>query len=483
MDNGRQSLRGLISVPANLHGREHDKSNKMFGRRKFISRVLAGSAGMLFSQHPVKAVRSSFGGGRQSGEGMYGLSEVLRTSTSEAISKFRKGNFRIRFIDRNGAPYQGKKIVMGLKHHDFDWGWSGGLSMQDFDPRSLKISKYFRELFNCTTAKCYWDENWHQPIEHEEGKRITDRFVNEVRWAWSNDIQCKGHPLVWTVPKAIPQWMRKYPYEVQLKKLEAHVRALIRVGHTVSRWDLCNEMLWEPSLRNLPHRHWPHIESIEEILTYLEPAVHWAREENPEPVYSLNDYGLVRSGVPTIITASEQRKRYLELIEEMDKRNCAPDAIGSQCHVAGWYSAQEFQNHLDDLAKAGLPIQVTEFFINPDKIPDQVTADQPEEAFIDNVIMIYTLAFAHPMVSHFTYWGGRFFDEEGNPTRLYNAIYGLVKNKWMTEGSKVTDENGEIRLNAFYGTYVFHFQDENGNTFSIRGELLKQKKEITLKLG
>ena len=445
----------------------------MYNRRGFIGRLALGSAGLLGSGLSHAQGQSSFRRFSYTERaGSFVLTPEIEAECRERIEKNRKGKFGIRIVDPEGRPLTGRKFRIRLLQHLFDWGNSGALYAREDDP-SLEIrSGHFRSLFNCTTAKCYWDERWHQPIEHEEGNRIMERFRAEVDWAVHHGIRVKGHPLVWTVRKAIPEWMDRYSYPEQLRKLEAHVRDLIRVGgDRVTRWDLCNEMLWEPSLRNLPKRNWPHIETAEEILTYLEPAVHWARDQDPEAIYSLNDYGLVRSGVPHLITAKQQRDRYLVLLEEMYRRNCLPDAVGTQCHIGSWYTDKEFSACLDHLAQAGLPVQVTEFWARPDKgIPDGIKDTETEIARMENVRMIYTLAFSHPLVTHLTYWGGRFFDDHGQPTLLYKSLYQLIKEEWTTEEVLTTDADGKIYMNGFKGHYVI--EEDPGSGSMKKAEIL-----------
>ncbi len=462
-------------------------------RRKFIQTLAGISDGAVFFQNCKTLFKSNpvpEGEEWKNRENItinetdnYKLTPELEAATAEAIEKYRKGKFTIRILSANNKPLQGVKLKIGLQKHHFDWGYSSALQMCENSILSEKKTKYIKELFNCTTAKCYWDERWHQPIEHNENKRILDKFLDEIHWGLANGLRVKGHPLVWTVRKAIPEWMDKYPYKKQIKILEAHVRDLIqKAGQEVTHWDLCNEMLWEPSLRNLPRRNWPHIETIDEILSYLEPAVHWAKQENPYAIYSLNDYGLVKTYAPGV-TAKQQRNRYVTLINEMKKRGCAPDAIGTQCHVAGWYSAKEFTTMLNDLSQARLPVQVTEFWAHLKDYPFNDGADdtKKEKLLVENTKMIYTLAFAHPLVAHFTYWGGKeWFDNDANPTKLYHAVYELIKTKWATNTELTTNTNGEVELNAFFGEYQIIAQHQNGNQYPTKVNFRKNNPYIVI---
>ena len=407
-------------------------------------------------------------------------SQEILDQARERIERYRKSDVAIKIVNGAGNPVSGLKVRVVQASSSFDWGCSMAMELDevDRDPLKKKISGQFTNLFNTTTAKCYWDEGWHHPIEHEEGIRVTRFFEQEVRWALINGIRVKGHPLVWTVRKAIPSWMDKYSIDKQMKKLENHVRTMIRVGgHLVNRWDLCNEMLWEPSLRNLPSRNWPHLEPVEEILSYLEPAVHWAREENPHAIYSLNDYGLVErpKHVTDGVTSLQQRRRYVDLVEAMKHRGCAPDAVGVQAHTGGWYEPGVFRQCLDDLSQTGLPVQVTEFWARAKANPDlkERSDEYVQDAIATYAANMYTVAFGHPAVTHFTYWGGGGIDTKTGEVRpMYKALYNLIKNTWTTKGDYVTDEGGVLSLRAFHGSYYLQYNDQLGNPKVQRFEVL-----------
>jgi GH35 family endo-1,4-beta-xylanase len=437
-------------------------------RRRFLADAAAGMAAALLAarchgSEPLSpAVREHI---RSELAGIRPREEVL-AQAREGIERYRKNDVRLTLVNTGGAPLAGLVVEVVQEQSAFDWGHAGAGSMRGEQgaagpsPRTAD----FARLFNCTTAKCYWDERWHQPIEHEEGKRGTERFLDEVLWASTNGIRVKGHPLVWTVDKAVPKWLLEYDYPTQLKKLEAHVRAMIRCGgKLVTRWELCNEMLWEPSLRHVPERNWPHIENIPEILTYLEPAMRWAREENPDAVYSLNDYGLELT-YQERVTAPRQRKRYVELVTEMQRRGCSPDAIGTQTHIGGWYPPGLFRRVLDDLAQAGLPIQITEFSANPRAEPrlEGLPPRDIDAAVVRYLGDMYTVAFGHPKVNHFTYWGGGRGDllsQAGAGSPAYQALYELIRRQWMTRATLTADSGGVIALRAFQGDYALRYRD------------------------
>lgn len=392
------------------------------------------------------------------------------TAARSRIAELRTAAVRLRLVDRSGRPIPGQSLRLTQERHAFVFGCSsGGTFAADRTPAQIERDRLFTELFNGTHAKCYWDEKWHQPIETRQGQRELGTFLAELDWGCAHGLTVRGHPLVWTVPKAIPTWVRRYPYERQLAFLEHHVRSLIQAaGGRIKVWDLVNEMLWEPSLRNLSSRDWPHLETTEEMLTYIEPATRWAREEDPTAVYVLNDYGLECTYTPLKgVTAAGQRRRFLDLVAALRERGAAPNAIGTQAHVGRWFPMALVQQVFDELAGAGLPVQVSEFWaaLKDHPAPEGLAADRIAEDRLRYVRDYYTIAFGHPAVDHLSYWGGSdFFEREGwVPSPLYRALHDLIRKEWWTDLTLSADSEGWIEARAFHGDYRLVWQDRLGN--------------------
>jgi endo-1,4-beta-xylanase len=398
----------------------------------------------------------------------------LLKNAKQNIESFRKGNLKIN-LRNGGKPISNSEFELVQIKHDFGFGFT---QMGEKTKNRLNESQLKRlgNIFNNFTAKCYWNERWHQPIETIEGQRIYSVFESEIAIAKSLGMEVKGHPLVWTVPKALPDWFKKYPYEVRLEKMLHHVEDLVgRYKGKVELWDLCNEFLWEPSLRHTEDRKWPHIESLEEILTYLEPAMKVARKANPNARFVLNDYGLEKD-YRTEISAKTQRTRYVELVTEMKKRGIAPDAIGTQCHVAEPFTMNEIQTCLDQLAEPGLPLQITEFWSRIDKKKTEV--DEATLAYIENA---YTIGFGHKSMELFTYWGGDLILDNGEPSLKLQAIEKLITKEWNTKTKFATDEKGQFETRGFYGSYSLKMGGKEIKQFHF-GKIDNQK-EIALDLN
>lgn len=293
-----------------------------------------------------------------------------------------------------------------------------------------------------------------------------ENFAYCVDWAKTAGLTVKGHPLFWSIPKAVPEWVKRYDYATQMKFLEVRVRNLVaRFRGRVSIWDAVNESLWEPAFRNLPNRDWPHLEVIHEIADYIEPVIRWAREEDPDACYVLNDYGLEKDdprSVPvasdgTKVTAQLQRKRMLELLKVLCDRGAAPGAIGLQSHTGGWLDPAEQVRVYDELAASGLPIHITEFGTGGVARPG-ISPQESEKAVDDYIINAMTCAFGHSSVEAFFLWGMggvRWHDRSCNEAQpLYYRVRDLLRKEWMTESSLATGEDGRIRFSGFVGDYV-----------------------------
>ncbi len=392
---------------------------------------------------------------------------VLEEARS-GIAAHRMAPVRWRFVDAAGTAQAGLAVEIDQLDHAFDFGLSGASTLAaESDPAIAARNALFCDLFNCTTAKCYWDEKWHQPIEHLEGRRVLGTFLDEIDWALAKGLRVRGHPLVWTVEKAIPKWAQRYPYERQLRLVEENCRSLIgAVGGRVKLWDLVNEALWEPSLRNLAQRDWPHLEPIEEMLSYIEPAVGWAKDADPDGRYVINDYGLeVDFTDMKGVTAAQQRRRFVELAEALIARGAAPDALGTQAHVGKWYPMAAVRSTLDELAAPGLPLQVSEFWAHLKGCPDPELAEEAKLAVRDRYVAdYYTVAFGHRAVEHITYWGGsEFFDRRGYvPSSLYRTLDKLINHEWHSRIETTTDTDGCVDGRVFHGDYIARWRDERG---------------------
>ncbi|MBN2089720.1 endo-1,4-beta-xylanase [candidate division KSB1 bacterium] len=399
------------------------------------------------------------------------------------IFQIRMRDMELQLVDRNDNPLKEFPVEIVQIRQAFPFGdqlWQLD-RFHRFNEHHTDKAFYwrlrFKELLNAANALCYWTErprNDGPKTEDIQGRPELEGFTYCVDWANSQGLYVKGHPLFWSIPKCVPDWVKRYDYETQIKFAEVRVRNLVaQFKGRIKMWDAVNEPLWEAAFKNLPQREWPHIEPIENMVEYIIPVLRWAREEDPDVTYLINDYGLcldppsgpriAKDG--TEISAKYQRKRFLKLMAALSDRGVPPNAMGIQSHVGGWMHPTEQFDLYDEMSAANLPIHITEFWANTKELeetgkysPSEIENMQAE--FIENFV---TCAFGHPSIEAFFFWGlmeavvkwGEYSSHELKP--LYFRLQTLFNKKWMTNVQLTTNGDGKIKFRGFHGDYSLRY--------------------------
>jgi GH35 family endo-1,4-beta-xylanase len=251
----------------------------------------------------------------------------------------------------------------------------------------------------------------------------------------------------------------------------------------VKLWDAVNEPMWEPAFKNLPDRHWPHLDPIDAIADYVEPVLRWCRDEDPDACFIVNDYGMevdAEKGAPvakdgTKATAALQRKRFLELLACLRERGAPPDAVGLQSHTGGWYGHDHQLAVYDEMAASGLPIHITEFWAKTDALEREgrLPQDEIDAMQADYVADCLTCAYGHPAVEGFFFWGFmdlaiRWGERSSHELRpLFARVRDLVKTEWMTRETVTTNTDGAARFRGHYGDYSLRYSLPSGSQTGI----------------
>lgn len=434
----------------------------------------------------------------EGGEEWRGLQEAGGDPWSEAsqavvaqaranIERLRKREVTLRVVDRGGQALAGVKLRVMLKRHEFCFGdnlWELDRHYR-FGEGDGDRAKYFKRRFadvlTAANALCYWTErprNDGPKTEDLQGFPQVEGFHRCVDWAASEHLTVKGHPLFWSIPKCVPQWLDRYDYETRMKFAEVRVRGLIAGAcGKVTIWDAVNEPMWEPAFKNLARRRWPHLEAIEDIADYVEPVLRWARDEDPDACYLINDYGMSggQDETPvaadgTKVTSALQRRRLLKLLACLADRGVPPDAVGLQSHTGGRIDHRVQRAVYDEIAAAGLPIHITEFGTDTRSLAQRgnLSEEQIEQLQADYEASYLTTAFGHPAVEAFFFWGFmhraiRWGDHSSHELKpLYGRIGDLIHKQWSTQEDLVTDAGGLVSFRGFFGQYAARFAGSRG---------------------
>jgi GH35 family endo-1,4-beta-xylanase len=209
---------------------------------------------------------------------------------------------------------------------------------------------------------------------------------------------------------------------------------------------------------------------------YIEPVLRWCREEDPDATFLVNDYGLegdskdwmpeTKDGLK--VTAAFQRKRFLALAKYLLDRGNAPDALGMQAHTAGWVDHVQQTATYDELATAGLPLHITEFWADTKHLKENAGELQAE--YVANYL---TTAFGHPAIEAFYFWGFmnaaiQWRDEYSshNLNPVFTRVRDLLHKEWKTHEKLTTNREGVVKLRAFYGNYALRHQ-QRGIEFQV----------------
>jgi endo-1,4-beta-xylanase len=429
------------------------------------------------------------------------------------IPKIRMRDAEIELLNKNGQPLRNMEVNIEQLKHQFLWGdnnWSMATMVRNGQGNSDRLKYYrkrFADILNSLNTTVYWTErprNDGTKTEDIQGDLRLDDFNESVDWANANGLVAKGHPLFWAVPKAIPDWVQKYDWETQKKFIEVRVRNLCaRYRGKVKLWDAVNEMLWEAAPKNTALRQWPHVETMENMVEYISPVIKWARSEDPDALYCINDYGLGYSerndmtdqnGNP--VNAAIQRKRLIELTKRLGDAGSPPNLIGDQSRPA-WLMPSAQTAIYDELGETGIPISITEFWAGTNELrsPNGKKIIESEEwrtlegkktgtEYSDEemqlirdefVINFITCAFGHPNIHSFFFWGFmsdavRFSDPAlSNHTMnpIYDKIRDLIHKEWNTRLSIKTDLQGMVRFRGYCGDYSLRIKNGNENAPAI----------------
>ncbi|NJN28311.1 MAG: hypothetical protein HC819_21250 [Cyclobacteriaceae bacterium] len=484
-------------------------------RRNFINSSMVGLAGALTV--PALAVGQS--PKPENGKFLYGFdtgSNIL-DQAKKNIPKVRQREAVIQLFGKNGTPLSNTDVQVQQRSHQFLFGdnnWAMSAMVRNGMSNSDRLTYYrkrFAEVLNALNATVYWTErprNDAAKTQDFQGEVQWDDFDESVNWALTQGLVAKGHPMFWPVPKAIPEWLARYPYETQLKFVEVRIRNLAaRYQGRVKMWDAVNEMLWEPHPKNLSLRTWPYVEQMDNMVDYIYKIITWAREEDPQALYALNDYGLSMTNIENlkaqngdIVTAKTQRSRYIELVKRLGDAGAPPNLMGLQCHT-GWLSPGEQMAFYDEMATSGIPLSVTEFWANVNelkKLPREkieseewralgnvdkfkdMNEDEMNEIRDQYVLDYMTCAFAHPSVDSFYFWGfmnmalswKNDHDSSHEVLPVFEKVKKLIHSEWNTSLMLKTDEQGRIKFKGFCGNYTLKIEPPNqgaaiGHAFAI----------------
>jgi len=386
---------------------------------------------------------------------------------NEAIRRNRMGMIVVE--TKPGATVKVEQV-----RHAFWFG--AALANQAFDGRMPEADRerylaVFRENFNSAVTENALKWLSMQPEAGPVNHAVVDAML---AWTDAQGIPLRGHNIYWGIEKFVPGWLKELDDAELRKTLEARARDVgRRYRGRFAEYDLNNEMI---------HGNY-FAERLGERIT-LDMA-RWVKAQDPGAKLYLNDYD---------ITTGRKLDAYVKHIEALRAMEVPFDGIGVQGHLhAETFDRGELQRSLDELAKFGLPIRVTEFNVPGqrskyyEKREMPITAEE-EKAKARELADFYRICFAHPAVEGVLMWGfweganwipqSSLFKRDWTPTPAAKAYRDLVWGEWWTRWEGKADANGRCEVPAFLGTHEVRVGEALATV-----ALTKQARSVTVTMG
>ncbi len=302
------------------------------------------------------------------------------------------------------------------------------------DANAIKYKHNLLELFNAVTI----DNNLKWPGWRNLEKR--EQTIKAVTWILDNNLRLRGHNLVWPGRKFTPSPFKEKPDFGPgfSDSIRDHIEDIVTyMKGKVYGWDVINEMLHEKDYFNVMPRS---------------QAIEWfkqAKRIDPKATLFINEYSMLNN-----VASPQNIREYLDVIAELRNGGAPIDAIGVQGHIGRQpRSPIQIITDLDMFTSTGLPVQITEFDIN--------TTDEKLQADYTRDFLI--ACYSHPIINGFTMWGfwepahwkpdAAMFRKDWTAKPNAAVWKDLVLNKWRTNISEISNENGMVNSRGHFGRY------------------------------
>lgn len=365
-----------------------------------------------------------------------------RKIAESRIDRYRRGDLAVKVVDANDEPVPDAEIQLQMTRHAFKFGTAvdtellagigpGGEPSQYSEEDTTRYRKLLQELFNIVTFEN--GMNWASWSDTTQ-RRVTE---DALAWVKSLDLELRGDRLV------SGRWS-DLPSDLQKKRDDPDViRGALRDRISSLVGDLDGQIVEWDVVDHPPGHH--------ELMDFLgwDEVDEWfqrARAAAPEPKLFLNE---------SDVLAGDRLVQLVTMLGTLTERNVPIDAVGIKGHFYEQPpSIQVLSDRLDQLASFELPMMITEF--------DMETDDQALRA--DFMRDLMTLAFSHPSIEGFIFWG--FW--EGRQTLPEAALYkqdwtikptgeiyrNLVLDQWWTDDVALSNVDGDLLTRGFLGDYV-----------------------------
>ena len=371
-----------------------------------------------------------------------------RVDALQRIEQSRKGDFRVRVVNKNDQPVKNARVALNMRRHDFGFGtaistrwWLQNLADSDAYLDKLQDLTGDGRSFNVVVFEnaLKWP-TW----ENNNSLGSPDQVAEVVDWLKSNNIRVRGHNLVWPKWDHLPNDLEAHKSDPDYIRTRIHEHIDEEAGWDgikgmIDEWDVINEMVHCTDLRDLF--------GTEEIYA---DWLKWTAQADSNATLYLNEYSIINGGGSDL----NSQTRYKEIIQNALDQDAPLAGLGIQGHMgANFTPPEKVVQILQDFSSFGLDLSITEY--------DASGAD--EEIAGDYMRDLLIAAFSVPQVRNFLMWGfwdGSHWHKDAPMFRRDwsikpggEAFINWVFHTWWTNEQGATTRDGRYAARAFYGLY------------------------------
>jgi len=234
-------------------------------------------------------------------------------------------------------------------------------------------------------------------------------FDEMLAFAEKNNIAMRGHTLMWHRPQWQPNWLEAYdfgtnPATEAARLLTTHITTVTdRYRGRIFSYDVVNETVMEDSTlaQTAISR------AIGGTETLVDLAFRTARAQLPDAQLVYNDYMSWEPG------NEKHRAGVLKLLEGFKARGVPVDALGIQSHIridtydpstgTGPKQEREWRKFLDEVVGMGYDILITEFDVNDQALPADITSR--DRSVADYAKAYFEVMLSYPQLKDVLAWG------------------------------------------------------------------------------
>lgn len=391
-----------------------------------------------------------------------------RAVAADNIDRLRKADLSIQVKTVDGTIVENAAIEVNMLRHEFAFG--SAVTAARFAGNNDQNNIYENKIINLDGEGhgfnwVVFENDLKWPALEQQWFVNPTELANAVQWLRGNNIDIRGHTLVWPGANNLPNDINQNRNDLSYIKnrVNEHLEDILNrpgIKGEIAEWDVLNEITTNRSLEEYFRGKDGYATGRE----YLAEIFHKTREIDPNTGLWLNDF------VTLSLNSKPGNENYDNLklfTQELIDAGVDIEGIGFQGHIGGFPNGiPSVLETLDDFYNEfGLKAKITEFDLP--SFVDEQTAAQYLGDFM-------TAIFGHESMNGFLFWsfwdgatymneGTNLFRRDWSQTPAGDVFIDLLFNQWWTDETITTNADGIANIRGFKGMYEIIYES-NGVT-------------------